>query len=1806
MNRHLKVSLTLAALSLTTVGLLTGCNDATDLEGKVDANQTELQSALRDAIKKAETELNTAKTELQTLVQAGDDANAQELNKKINELSAVIEAAKKVASDADAANKTELLAQIETAKTFAIEAAAQSLQSAKAELEEAIVTGDLATAETMAQHVATLNDAIEIASKLAADSDAALKSELLAAIEAVKKDAADAVSATIDAKTAELKKLCEEGNAAVVAELEEAVTTLGNAIEIAKTFAAESDDAMKEELLEAINASKKEATDAITKSVDSMSAELIAKIDAGDAKSAADLAAALEVINTNLEAVQKVATDADVVLEAQLKEHVADVKAELTSEIKKAVDAAVADLAAKVEAGELKSADDLAKAVADMTAATEAAKVFATDADMAVKAEMEAFVTNALNELSESFLNSYNGFVAEFDAKLSNNAAASAEALAGEVASLNALIESAKTLATEADAANKAELLDAIEAAKKDAVDTVTSALESAVADLTAKVEAGDLKNSNDLTDAMAEMVLLVDAVREAQEAGDEALRNEYKAAIATMETSLMNTFKEALDKAIADFDSKIEAGELATSEAIADAVADLTDAIEAVKKFAVDGDAVLDAKIDEVVAAAKVEMTDAIKTAVDAAVANMTAKLEAGELSAKADLDAAVADLTALVEAAKTVAADADAALEAKIMGVIADAKAEVVSSMEAALDAAVVDLTAKIEAGELSAKADLDAAMADLTALVEAAKTVAADADAALEAKLTEAIADAKAEILESMQTAMDAMVEDFNAKLEAGKLSAKADLEAAVADLTAFIDTAKTIAADADAALEAKLTDAIADAKAEILDSMQAAMDAMVEDFNAKLEAGKLSAKADLEAAVADLTALIEAAKNVAADADAELKADYEALVATTKLEILEAVDGKIADLKAEIESAMAENDATVTGKLSELETMIGAVESAFADADAALKSELETLVADTKSEILDYVTEALGAQKDELLEEIAKGDEANDAKISDVKLLLEQKVSDLNSAIELLKKQDGEFHTKLNDLQAEIRATIAAVDAANMHLQDWNAATDGIVGKDGGLVKLKELFDAYAAKKTTYVDGDFEKVEALYEEYWVRMIRVATVEDIQVVLDEFDALASDVRTIPDVIYDAIMDVGATVDDVEYDADKEGLDNVKYLLDQAVALGNMDVMAHIMSYGEESINLMALYDSYVDQYNALLRKSNGQAIKDRMDALLANPIVWSENQDTTSTYFILQSLRADVDEWLSDSQNVLENVEGFVDTYAQFVEAELRYAALTEAKAEADIINATIERLTGDVTESGATVYNFTNVEALKSRYQLWLTTYFSAPYDVEIGGDTNYAMVDHAAYDELVSLFEQRVEAFKAAASKFANAVDAIGEVNLMSWDEIDVALREYGDLVVSRDLNDFNYLFNETDTPASYYDKLVRMFAEYRTLKTEAHNAYVSAFTPVDGIVVSIYDGAKVQALIDWYEMYGVVDAEGNFTFDNGEAGTGYVLSSDLTVDTAEFEAFVQLVTDYETLVSAKEDEIAEIEAGIADIGTISLNRAEYVRGLYQDYLAFLAGTKVPDGYVADQFKVVDGDLTYMVRDVDTLMAHLETLERLEKEVAEIHKFIGEMQAAVSYTDFADDNAVADYVAQLARAREMIATFIVNNSGSDEGYVTAEEYAKLDAGEFAVVKYEKVAYVQGVTDETEAKLGWQFNLPASDVDYLVGVAEDVKEEAFAAIDASTDEEGIADAIALAESKFEKAVVSAGIYEVYYNALIADVDLDATTKDDLAFRMSLSFETTLNRVVESDNIDDVELNAKFVESELESLYALPQYE
>lgn len=1517
MNRHLKVSLTLATLSLTTVGLLTGCNSTTDLETKVDNNQAEIQGSLRDSIKKAETELATAKTELQTLVQSGDDVNAQELTKKISELTAAIEAAKKVASDADAASKAELLAAIETAKAEAESAALKSLQAAQTELEEAIVTGDLATAESISKELDVLEQAIENAKKLASDNNAALKEELLAAVEAVKKDAADAVADTIDQKTAELEQMVNAGDTAVEEKLQAQIIALNNAIEIAKLFATDASNAVKDELLDTINASKKEASDAIAKSVDNVNKELTAKIEAGELKSAEDLKAAMAEVDAVITATQKLTEDADALLLETVNDSIAQLRNEVSAEIKDAINVAIAELTVKVESGDEKSASDLAIAVKDMTDAVEAAKVFASESDATLRSDLEDSFASSLESLSNALMAKYDELVIDFNKKLDEHEIAADEALASEVAALVDLIEAAKVAAEEANAADKAEVLGAIEVAKAELLASAQTALDEAVADLNAKIQAGDVKSAEDLTAAVNAINATIESVKSMVADGDNALRLEF-----------------------AD------------------------------------------------------TLTKAIKDAVDTAVAELNAKIDAGQ--------------------------------------------------------------------------------EADSKALAEAAAT----------------------------------------------------------------------------------------------------------------------------------LNAAIEAAKTFATEADAESKAELETLVSTTRLEVLEVIESKVTNLKSEIEAAMAENKTELTNKLTELENFIVATEAAFADADEALKTELKEFVVNTKSEILDSVAADLAAQKEELLAEIAAGDKANDQKISDVKVALEGKIQDLTDAIALLKQQDLDFHTKFDSLHQDLKAAIQAVDEASMHLANWNGATDSLVGKDGGLAKLKELFRAYEAKKTTYVDGDFVKVEDLYEEYWVRLIRSSDADEVVELLGKFDTLASEIRTIPDTIYDAIMEVGATIDDVEYDADKEGLDKVKFLIDEAVALGNGDVLAHILAYSDDAIDLVALYDSYVDQYNALLRKSNGQAIKDRMDALLSSPIIWSTDVDVTSTSFILQSIRTDVDVWLSDVQNALEHVDGFADTYDAFVEAEARWVALAAAKTEADLINQDIEQFTADVTESGATIHNFIHVEALKSRYQNWMDTYFSAPYDSEIGVTENYAMVDHEAYDALLVLFEQRVDSFKAAASVFANKVDAIGDVNLMSWDEINSALAEYGTLVISRDLNDFNYLFNETDTPASYYDKLVRLYAEYRNLKTEAHDAYVSVFAPVDGIVVSIYDGEKIEALMNWYATYGVKDADGNYTFDNGESGTGYILSDDLTVDTADYEAAVALRDAFETLTNAKAAEIADVEAKIDAIGTVTVARGDYIAEVYADYLALVDGQNAPDGFIAEQYKLVDGYDLYIVSNLDVLDAAREQLADLEAELEDVKRYIEAMDAKTTFTDFADFAEYEAYIVELATARQIIADFVTNNNGSDEGYLVAE-YAKLDAGELAVVKYDQASRINEVADQLIADVNVT-DIEDADKTYLMSVIDTVRLETLGSIDGAIDVEGVDAAVELGKTKFDHIVAGVVTYDKYVDALRADYTLDDATKADLAFKMSLSFANTLDRVIESDNIDDVILNAKFVEDELESLYSLPKYE
>ena len=1306
MNKHLKVSLTLTALSLTTIGLLTSCSASSDLDGLIEQNRVQLQGELRDAIKKAEQELNAAKTEIKALIDSGDKTNADELAKKIAELQESIELAKKTAASGDTAATAALEQKIEEAKNFVSEACAEGLHKARAEFDEMFATQDGALRGYMDEKVAELSSTIELVKNVAEASDAQLKEELMAAVEAVQTDAIQLIESVLQEETAALRVQITEENLMLSDELDQKIVSLNSAIEALQILSEESDEAIRFEVAEAINQAKQETTNAIAQSMNMLSEELTAKIEAGDAASTESIRALIDEMNQSIEAAKKLANDNDAILKDELLIQITVLRADLGFAMEDALELVKSEMKAAMEAGDL----------------------------------------------------------------------ANAEAYSAEIANLVAMVAGIEELVAEEDAAVRAELLEAIEATK-----------QALTADLLAKAK--------ELT---------------------------------------------------ADFDAKVEA----TNGNLASAVEQFN-ATEAALRSLIDEK---DAAVYEELDALKVAFAEDLRKAID-------------------------------------------------------DAKAELRGEHEA----------------------ELIKTASEMAALLDAAKEFATAGDDAVRHDLEIAILNAESSMKVYVKAEIQAALEAF-----------KGELSGDIANL------------------EATMT--------------------RVEELLVGMET--------LENYYKDLGALIE----------------------TTRQSILNEVQGKI-----------------------------------------------------------DALAEEMAAQREEILEIVAGGDEQNAEALKEAKAQLEKLIKECQDKISVLANQDSEFHGKIQGIYDELTASIAATRTASMQLADWNAATDDLVQDDGGLDRLKDIFESYEAKKSTYVDGDFVKVEELYADYWVRMIRATSTEDVERLLVAFDTDAAKVRTWPDAIYDALMDVGSSVEEVEYDADGVKLDYVASLLAQAHALNNPDVDAAILAYGEDGVNLEELYATYKAQYISLLKQSNGQGIKDRMDALIGQPVIWTDSNEADSLKMLLLSIRAEYDGWIADPANALENVEGFAETYAQFVAIEERFAALCNAKAEADEINKLIPDYLAGVEANGATWINDHNVNSLKDKAASWIAMYFSGDYALEVeNGSANYNLLDHAALAELVDTFDAKVAAFKEEAQKFADAVDAIGEVNLLSWDEINTALGQYGELVLSRDLNDFEYLFDEDgSSPAMYYEILVDKYGEYRILKNSAYNDYVSAYSQVNGLLVTIYDGTKVNGMMAWYDTYGVKDENGAIVFDNGESGSGYVLGNGLVVDAAQYEVAAQMKFDYDLLVSAKNLEIEALKTAIDAIGTVTYGKRDYIASVRNAYNNYLTGANMPGEYfTAEQFAINTELPGYEVSNAETLVLAEELLADLVKQVKNIKDFIATHADYTGYTSFESQAARDSYDKRTSVIESMLEKFYVENNYSYDDAFTQEELDKVHTSRLAVHKYDR--------------------------------------------------------------------------------------------------------------------------------------------
>ena len=363
----------------------------------------------------------------------------------------------------------------------------------------------------------------------------------------------------------------------------------------------------------------------------------------------------------------------------------------------------------------------------------------------------------------------------------------------------------------------------------KEALQGAIDALEDDVKELNKLIEAdGTIDQINDkITEIQNKINSLDDTYATDAEVAD---------AIAKAKEDVKTAYTEAINKAVADLETKI-AAQIDPTELAAE-IKNVTDLVDAL-----DDTYATDAEVADAIAMAKEDVKTAYTEAINKAVADLEIKIAAqidpDELAAEiknvTDLIDALDDTYATdqqvadaIGKAESELAKAKSDLETLIGGVQSN-----LDKAKAELDKTIADLDAAVKAGdkELSDKiAAVNTALADAkaalekadtdnkTALVSKIKTADATLDAAIKA-VQKNLDDAKAELdaaIKNGDIALDEKIANLNTALEAAKAALeatdaanKAELEAAMSDVYNSITDAYKKAIDkAQAELEARI--------------------------------------------------------------------------------------------------------------------------------------------------------------------------------------------------------------------------------------------------------------------------------------------------------------------------------------------------------------------------------------------------------------------------------------------------------------------------------------------------------------------------------------------------------------------------------------------------------------------------------------------------------------------------------------------------------------------------------------------------------------------------------------------------------------------------------------------------------------------------------------------------------------------------------------------------------------------------------------------------------------------------------------
>ena len=818
------------------------------------------------------------------------------------------------------------------------------------------------------------------------------------------------------------------------------------------------------------------------------------------------------------------------------------------------------------------------------------------------------------------------------------------------------------------------------------------------------------------------------------------------------------------------------------------------------------------------------------------------------------------------------------------------------------------------------------------------------------------------------------------------------------------------------------------------------------------------------ADLETATAALQTAIETKANASDLSDAVADFTAELAKAAAKGDV-DAIKTALDAVTATADSALAKADANATA-IETLKTSIAAIEAAIAEIETSVEAnaaDLADAIADMQAAMellatkadLEAATAALQAAIDtkaakedvdaaikDLKDAIAatNGDvEAVETALAAVKATAEaalakaEAVGDVDALLETIKNVTA----LCTQLGVQVEGLEDAIDGM-INIDDWNEATEGVSEA------IIELTEAYIAINKNYYDAEeLAKIEVAYKLAEVSITRAVNVAALAGAVEEFVETVESLPTVGDKVeamFDTIEADLATLN-TYYKAE-----NGKSLLDDAA----VELLAKVTT------DLAAALAKYDTEFNA-----------DRLP----------------------------------------DNSLGFV--YNACAEALAKYndrkVVLDAAKVEADAINDLIAEYTESFIE--VTADNTDKLNALEARIAAWEATNFSGDFaDEKANNSANYKLVKHADYKALADNYKTLGLDAAGCLEAFAKSLDF--KVTLLSKADLDNSLTLYNAYTdkCKADGTSLDHKYNDKNG-AYYLDILLTKTADYNALVKEAQEAYDAVYVNLTTSTVTIYDAAAIEAMLGWYAEYGVYEGE---TLVFGEAG--YPLTTPVTE--ATYNALLEVKAACKTLVDAKVAETAAVNALLAALpragavvgyeptfgyvliapcatcggaepycdacadtfggdysdNEIKLSDEATIAAARAAYDEWLNGTKAPEGYTADQFKIVGTDLYVIEAD------EVSNLVDAENYVKDILK--SSLEYVLGLIEALDVNDPTQE--KLDEIKFEIGYLVTQNCG-DETCLSKANYDAVTAYELALYKKTELAKVQALYDAMKADL-----------------------------------------------------------------------------------------------------------------------------